>query len=283
MAEGQQWQPGMALPATQAFQGGGAEHPFDALPIPALVHMPESTLPTAVLATHHDPTALVATAWVDPGAAAETAQTMVVPASVSAPVWATPPPAALSNTIAAVLAAPVGEARGAAHSQNSTKGPVKPRTPFIYFSRATRETTRAAADGLLQGTELLKVQSAAWKELDAAGRAPYQAQAAADVQRYEEECEAARTGRPVAARSDGMVTSPPKQRRRRSSQGVPRWSEGEEEMLRASIAELEGGESGPLLQGQKLKWETCAERLGTGRTAEGVEQHWQIMRANSTA
>lgn len=47
---------------------------------------------------------------------------------------------------------------------------------------------------------------------------------------------------------------------------VHRWTVDEEARLRALVQEIGKG-----------KWSKIAERLGTGRSASGVEQHWQIM------
>uniref|UniRef100_A0A7S4C257 Myb-like domain-containing protein n=1 Tax=Chrysotila carterae TaxID=13221 RepID=A0A7S4C257_CHRCT len=61
-------------------------------------------------------------------------------------------------------------------------------------------------------------------------------------------------------------------RERRSSGKVLRWSEHEEEQLRALVDEL--GPDGVIAPGQ---WVQIAERLGTQRSAAGVDQHWQLM------
>ena len=47
---------------------------------------------------------------------------------------------------------------------------------------------------------------------------------------------------------------------------LTRWNDEEEIMLRDAVEEF----------GEKA-WQQCAERLATGRSAAGVEQHWQIM------
>ena len=47
---------------------------------------------------------------------------------------------------------------------------------------------------------------------------------------------------------------------------VGRWSSAEESSLKELVSEL----------GEK-SWATVAERMGTGRSKAGVEQHWQIM------
>ena len=44
----------------------------------------------------------------------------------------------------------------------------------------------------------------------------------------------------------------------------PRWTQEEDNHLRQSVQEL--GNS----------WQAIADRLGTGRTPTGVEQHWQV-------
>jgi hypothetical protein len=64
--------------------------------------------------------------------------------------------------------------------------PTRPRTAFSFYRRATREQVRVANAGLASG-DVAKLQAAAWKELDAAGRTRWVAQAAADVARFEQE------------------------------------------------------------------------------------------------
>ena len=55
---------------------------------------------------------------------------------------------------------------------------------------------------------------------------------------------------------------PPK-KKRASGVPVPRWTPEEEEQLREAVREL----------GEKA-WPQVAERLGTGRSATGIDQHW---------
>eukprot|EP00316_Scyphosphaera_apsteinii_P000675 CAMPEP_0119299392 /NCGR_PEP_ID=MMETSP1333-20130426/1469_1 /TAXON_ID=418940 /ORGANISM="Scyphosphaera apsteinii, Strain RCC1455" /LENGTH=544 /DNA_ID=CAMNT_0007300803 /DNA_START=41 /DNA_END=1672 /DNA_ORIENTATION=+ len=57
-----------------------------------------------------------------------------------------------------------------------------------------------------------------------------------------------------------------KKRGRKSGTSVPRWNAEEEEKLKALVLEL----------GDRA-WKQIAERLGTGRSVSGLEQHWQIM------
>ena len=70
----------------------------------------------------------------------------------------------------------------------------------------------------------------------------------------------------AVAHAVGGAVDGEKQRRRRSGGSAQRWSPGEETTLRELVTEL----------GVK-RWAEIAERLSTGRTAAGVEQHWQIM------
>ena len=74
----------------------------------------------------------------------------------------------------------------------------------------------------------------------------------------------------LATVQEVMHPSPPK-RQRRDGVAVPRgvarrWTAEEETSLRMLVDDLGTG-----------KWAHVAERLGSGRTASGVEQHWQIM------
>ena len=46
-----------------------------------------------------------------------------------------------------------------------------------------------------------------------------------------------------------------------------RWNNEEEDHLKRLVGE----------HGSKREWQLISERLGTGRTASGVEQHWQVM------
>ena len=64
------------------------------------------------------------------------------------------------------------------------------------------------------------------------------------------------------------TVAPEKIRRTRARGGTtPRWGPEEEALLRELVAEL----------GEKSAWSTIAKRLGTNRSASGVDQHWQIM------
>lgn len=68
--------------------------------------------------------------------------------------------------------------------------------------------------------------------------------------------------------NDGFSSDEQKQKRNRLSGGkTQRWTLEEEEKLRFLVQEL----------GPTGHWPTIAERLETGRTTAGVEQHWQIM------
>jgi len=235
----------------------------------------DGSVPTAVLATHDDPSAPMAEAWAEGvNDTPQTARAAVLVAT--APVWATPhalstsPPAALSNTVDAVLAAPIG---GPAKPAKPERGPTKPRTAYAFYCRETRDGLRTAHPALVPN-EITKMQAAAWKELDAAARAPYMAQAAEDVTRYQRECAAAPTVA-VTASPAGIVSAAaapagdtPRKRGRRSGVGVARWTQEEEANLRAAVAELETAEGGRLMQGQKRKWAACAERLGTARASQ---------------
>ena len=64
-----------------------------------------------------------------------------------------------------------------------------------------------------------------------------------------------------------MVQLPKPKRERRSGGKVSRWTQEEEDRLKALVLEL--GSSG--------QWQAIAERLETGRTAAGVDQHYQLM------
>ena len=64
-----------------------------------------------------------------------------------------------------------------------------------------------------------------------------------------------------------MVQLSKPKRERRSGGKVSRWTQEEEERLKALVHEL--GSSG--------QWQAIAERLETGRTAAGVDQHYQLM------
>jgi len=66
----------------------------------------------------------------------------------------------------------------------------------------------------------------------------------------------------------GSVTPPSGVEPRQRVAG-PRWTEEEEEHLKALVASL-----GP------RAWKTIADQLGTTRTASGIEQHYQIMMGN---
>ena len=46
-----------------------------------------------------------------------------------------------------------------------------------------------------------------------------------------------------------------------------RWNRDEEERLKKLVGE----------HGAKRSWQKISEQLGSGRTASGVEQHWQVM------
>ena len=70
----------------------------------------------------------------------------------------------------------------------------------------------------------------------------------------------------AVAHARSAAPSTASKRRRRSGGSAQRWSPGEETTLRELVTEL----------GVK-RWAEIAERLSTGRTAAGVEQHWQIM------
>merc|ERR1740124_612822 len=56
-------------------------------------------------------------------------------------------------------------------------------------------------------------------------------------------------------------------RERKHSGKITRWTPGEEELLRTQVNDL----------GSTGHWTEIATRLGTERTAAGVDQHWQIM------
>ena len=79
--------------------------------------------------------------------------------------------------------------------------------------------------------------------------------------------------RPVGAGGDGENGSPAAARKRvrsgdpKSRTVAHRWTADEEEELRGLVAEL----------GARGKWPQIAERLDSGRTPSGVEQHWKIM------
>lgn len=65
----------------------------------------------------------------------------------------------------------------------------------------------------------------------------------------------------------GDESVPKKKRERRSLGKAQRWTAEEEVKLKEYVAEL----------GAHGHWTTIAERLETGRSGGGVEQHWQIM------
>merc|ERR1739841_36806 len=60
-----------------------------------------------------------------------------------------------------------------------------------------------------------------------------------------------------------LLELPPAKKRRFAG----RWAEDEETSLKELVAEL--GDNA---------WDQVAERLGTGRSARGAEQHWEVMR-----
>ncbi len=60
-----------------------------------------------------------------------------------------------------------------------------------------------------------------------------------------------------------LLELPPAKKRRFAG----RWAEDEEASLKELVAEL--GDNA---------WDQVAERLGTGRSARGAEQHWEVMR-----
>ena len=64
----------------------------------------------------------------------------------------------------------------------------------------------------------------------------------------------------------GDAMQPQKKVRRSRGEKVPRWTTDEEDRLRALVAQY----------GDRA-WAKVAESLATGRTAAGVDQHWQIM------
>mmetsp|Transcript_4560 Transcript_4560/g.9878 ORF Transcript_4560/g.9878 Transcript_4560/m.9878 type:complete len:419 (-) Transcript_4560:115-1371(-) len=66
---------------------------------------------------------------------------------------------------------------------------------------------------------------------------------------------------------EGGDDQPKKKRERRSLGKAQRWTQEEEVKLKEMVNEL----------GAHGHWTTIAERLGTGRSGGGVEQHWQIM------
>merc|ERR1740133_730730 len=76
----------------------------------------------------------------------------------------------------------------------------------------------------------------------------------------------AEPGPPNADATTAESEEQAKKRARKSGAKVPRWTEEEEQVLRATVEEM--GEE---------NWGGCAEKLGTGRSGTGVEQHWQIM------
>ena len=55
----------------------------------------------------------------------------------------------------------------------------------------------------------------------------------------------------------------PVKKKRASGVPVPRWTPDEEERLKLAVDEL----------GEKA-WPAIAERLGNGRSATGIDQHW---------
>ena len=65
----------------------------------------------------------------------------------------------------------------------------------------------------------------------------------------------------------GAAAGEPKKKRQRSGGVSVRWSETEDATLLALVDEL----------GSKGHWAEIAERLGTGRTGPGVDQHWNIL------
>merc|ERR1719272_1785092 len=67
------------------------------------------------------------------------------------------------------------------------KGPKKPTTAYFAYCAAVRETFKEQHPEA-KVTELAKLMGAAWRELDAEGKAKYEAEAAADKERYATEC-----------------------------------------------------------------------------------------------
>eukprot|EP00967_Tisochrysis_lutea_P094471 scaffold137339_cov33-Tisochrysis_lutea.AAC.3 len=74
-------------------------------------------------------------------------------------------------------------------------------------------------------------------------------------------------GMPVAVTSIGApAPAKPAKRDRRSKGKVARWTADEEERLRGLVGDL-----------TDINWDEIAQKLGTGRSGAGVDQHYQIM------
>ena len=88
------------------------------------------------------------------------------------------------------------------------------------------------------------------------------AEAEGDLTENEELIESLRYEEPPEP-EEPLLELPPAKKRRFAG----RWAEDEEASLKELVKEL--GDNA---------WDQVAERLGTGRSARGAEQHWEVMR-----
>ena len=72
-------------------------------------------------------------------------------------------------------------------ADDESKGPKKPTTPYFAYCAAQRASFKEQHPEA-KVTELAKLMGAAWKELGAEEKAKYEAEAAADKERYAKEC-----------------------------------------------------------------------------------------------
>ena len=105
--------------------------------------------------------------------------------------------------------------RKSVDSEGANDGKIKPKRPpsgYLLFSQTFQPTFRMGNPDAKQ-TEIMTATGAAWKSLSEEDKKPFNEEAAAKKQEYEEECE--------RLRKAGLLAEPPKAKRAKTEPKAP--------------------------------------------------------------
>lgn len=127
----------------------------------------------------------------------------------------------------------------------SVDHPKQPSNPFIYFTKATRQSVVNSNPGI-SNTEIISIVAKLWKDTPEEKREEYIKQAKDDKQRYQEEMKLFESKHPEQARSKSGQNKPTK------ATAYHKFCEENREILRKENSEIEGKDITKLLT---EKWE----------------------------